>query len=264
MLAKTQNLFKTDEEFTPVEFVAKEQTAASRPAFGSEEPEFFVLASKVWEMIQSDKEFAAELDKVIAIEVEKRIVSVEKARLAACEVTIAQRMVEKENEGFEVGLKRAEIEVEKAKAELIKEVEIVKLDLRQQIQNVISEKQRILDEHQRVWLKALSTILKKFLVQNAGRIEAGIHHWLETQVSNFSAVEKLNIFVPEAEYLRLEKMAFSKNFSEFEILKDSKLNSGEFRIESKSGGVFFSAEQEMKKLDDLLVEMGCLEEATLA
>lgn len=260
VLAKTQNLFNNEDEFIPVEFKSTAKDSKPEPAFTPEKPEFFVLSSKIWQTIQSDKDFAAEIEKVITSEVERRLSKLAAVRLSECEVVIAQRQVQMEQEGFDAGLKRAEVELEKAKSELRAEVDCVKSGLKQQIENLVLEKQRILNEHQGVWLQAFSSLLKKFLVKNAGRIEAGLTTWLETQVSNFSSTEKLKVFIPESEFKKWELWGVAELATQYEISKDNKLKEGEFRIESKSGGLFFSSQHEMEKLDDLLAELGCLEE----
>lgn len=259
MLAKIQNSFENDEEFSPTDFGSTEKAGAPKEGFKEDKPEFFSVSSQVWETIQSDKDFASEIRKVIDLEVDKRVAQAEAKRLAEIEPVIAQKLIEKEKEGFETGLKKAASELESEKAELRKQIQEVTLILQQQIKNIISEKQRLLEEHQRNWLEAISLVMKKFLVKNAGRIEAGLSHWLETQVSNFSSIEKLKVFIPEAEFRKIKNCDMATDLANFEILKDAKLNEGEFRVESKSGGIFFSAQDEMNKLEDLLTDLGCLE-----
>jgi len=260
VLAKIQNSFENDEEFSPTDFGSTEKAATPKEGFKKDKPEFFSVSSQVWETIQSDKDFAAEIRKVIDLEVEKRVAQAEAKRLAEIEPVIAQKLIEKEKEGFEIGLKKAACELENEKTELRKQAQEASLLLQQQVKNIISEKQRLLEEHQRNWIDAISLLMKKFLVKNAGRIEAGLSHWLETQVSNFSSLEKLKVFVPEAEFRKIKNSDIVTDLANFEILKDAKLLEGEFRVESKSGGIFFSAQDEMNKLEDLLADLGCLEE----
>jgi flagellar biosynthesis/type III secretory pathway protein FliH len=228
-------------------------------------PDFFVLPSSLWATIKSDSAFAEELEKVIAQEVEKRVASAVANRLAEVEpVHVAQKQKEGFETGYGEGKKKAEDEYSNLKADLISQVELIKSELHGNLQSFLNEKQSLLMSHQASWLDALSILMKKFLVKNAGQIEAGIQQWLKTEVSNFQSNEKLKLHIPESQFERLEKMEIYLSATEFEFVKDVSLKNNEFRVETKSGGAFFSADVEMKKLDDMLRHISGLEDVQSA
>lgn len=297
MLAKTQNLFSENTEFVPVQFevstVKVEEPALESPQEGAQEtfqlsqysdgiqstesnqkvfsesqatkPDFFVLPSNIWSTLRSDSAFAEEIEKVIVQEVEKRVESAVANRLAEVEpIHVAQKQKEGFESGYGEGKKKADDEYSALKADLISQVELIKSELHGNLQSFLNEKQALLMSHQASWLEALSILMKKFLVKNAGQIEAGIQQWLKTEVSNFKSNEKLKLHIPESQFDRLEKMEIYLSANEFEFVKDISLKSNEFRVETKSGGAFFSAEVEMKKLDDLLRQISGLEESQSA
>ncbi len=294
-MAKIQNLFNLEDEFTPTQFSlgeikskplvtasikaegedpflfpthsSKESNSFEKRLVFTKEQEkkanFFILPSHLWSTLQSDESFAAEIRKVIDREVEQRIEKQSSEaiakRLAEAELVITSKTAEKEKEGYEAGLLESKTKSNADRTEFLRDAEELKKDLQQCIQNVIQEKQKLLDQHQRVWIDALSILMKKFLIKNAGQVEVGIQNWLQTQVTNFSAIEKLKLFIPESQFERMEKMGISPLATEFDLMKDKNLNNGEFRVEAKSGGLFFSSQQEMKKLEDLLAGLNDVE-----
>lgn len=294
MLAKTQNLSSENTEFVPVQFevsaVKVESPAPVEPqgedpeAFHPSQyndggpssqniekvfsesqttkPDFFELPSSLWASIRSDSAFAEQLEKVIAQEVERRVGSAVANRLAEVE---AVHVAQKQKEGFETGYteakKKVEDEYSAVKAELISQVELAKSELHENLKTFLNQKHELLINHQATWLDALSTLMKKFLVKNAGQIEAGIEQWLQNEISNFKSNEKLKLYIPESQFDRLEKMEIALSANEFEFIKDINLKSNEFKVETKSGGAFFSASDEMKKLEELLTKICGQEES---
>ncbi|MSP19063.1 MAG: hypothetical protein EXR74_05785 [Bdellovibrionales bacterium] len=216
--------------------------------------DFFTLPSIFWDSFNSDKELAREIEKVVVQEVEKRVrVTVENRLNEAAPIYRAER----QQEGYEAGKVQAEQEYSQLKEELKNEV-------KSQIDSFISEKQALLQSHQPIWLEAMSVLMKKFIVKNAGQIEAGIQNWLQTQVVNFSSDAKLLLIVPESQYVRLEKLGFLPLAQEFEFVKDCSLKPGEFKVECSAGGVFFSSEKEMEKLEQMLNEICHVEDLPIA
>ena len=216
--------------------------------------DFFTLPSIFWDSFNSDKELAREIEKVVVQEVEKRVrVAVEKSLNEAAPIYRAER----QQEGYEAGKAQAEEEYSQLKEELKNEV-------KSQIDSFITEKQALLQSHQPIWLEAMSVLMKKFIVKNAGQIEAGIQNWLQTQVVNFSSDAKLLLIVPEHQYVRLEKLGFLPLAQEFEFVKDCSLMPGEFQVECSAGGVFFSSEKEMEKLEQMLNGICHLEDLPIA
>ena len=273
MLAKTQNLSDLEENFIQTQFGKTNPTPPVREEFVSEKdynPDAFSIPADFWSALTADKCVAKEIERIISQEVQKRadqfeskIAEVLKTRLVELEHTQKTLSEQKEKEGYEAGFQKglqegnlkSETDYQALKIGLAQEVEVLKNEMRNWIQGFIDEKEKLLNVHQQHWIRALSHLLKKFLVKNSGQIEVGIQKWIETQVVNFRSEEKLKVFIPESQFKSISKLEISAVSPELEFIKDLSLKDNEFRIESSSGGIFFSASEQLNQLETMVEDI---------
>lgn len=271
MLAKTQNSYNTEEEFVLTQFESTSNLAPKIPepvkaefSKGQEyKPDVFALPPEFWSRLNSDHGVASEIERIIAAEVEKRYQVIEsqngevlKRRLNELEETQKVQLEIVKKEAFEKGIQEARIkgaqDFENEKQEWIAQVECLKKEMATWSEKLIEEKQQLLGSHQKDWLMAFSKLLKRFLVNHSGQIENGIGQWLETQVAQFKSEEKIKLFVPKEQFERLQKSTVSPVSATFEVLLDPALAANSFRVESQSGGCFFSPEEQISQLEKII------------
>lgn len=273
MLAKTQNLYNSQEEFVPVQF----ETKALEKPIPQEEPQsvfaekqeikldIFSLPTDFWSNLTSDKGVAQEIEKIIAQEVESRVkvfelknAEVLQEKLVELELQQKDASEKKQKEGFEAGFqegtRRAQEEFESQKQKWISECEALKSDMNQWVKGLIEEKHALLTAHEGDWLKGMSVLMKKFLVNQSGQVENGLKLWLENEISHFRSEEKLKILVPPVQFERLKKVGLSDSGEKLEVSPDSSLENNQFKVEAKSGGVFFSPDEQISKLEKLIAD----------
>lgn len=273
MLAKTQNLYNSQEEFVPVQF----ETKALEKPIPQEEPQsvfaekqeikldIFSLPTDFWSNLTSDKGVAQEIEKIIAQEVESRVkvfelknAEVLQEKLVELELQQKDASEKKQKEGFEAGFqegtRRAQEEFESQKQKWISECEALKSDMNQWVKGLIEEKHALLTAHEGDWLNGMSVLMKKFLVNQSGQVENGLKLWLETEISHFRSEEKLKILVPPVQFERLKKVGLSDSGEKLEVSPDSSLENNQFKVEAKSGGVFFSPDEQISKLEKLIAD----------
>jgi hypothetical protein len=207
--------------------------AKKEPQIRKEEPKKFELDEKFWQSLYSDPNIRKQLDFLIQKKVEER--------LSDELVTLKAKTIE---EAKKQALEEAKKESEAKSQQTLLALETVAKEL-------LEQKNTLLNAHAREWSDALSMLLKKFLVPNRKTSMEAIEEWLMTFLGEFANKGKIKIFLPE-HFLDVKNFTQTKNI----ILEEKRdLNEGEILCEVEGGGIFFSTQEELKKLEDKISEL---------
>lgn len=220
----------------------------------------FVLSTDFWTSILKEPWLKAELEK----RVEERVAEHLKKEKEAFEKTLEPLKVQVieesrklgQTEGFEKGLAEGRTKAEADFQPIRIECETKLADLTEQVKKVgeflLSEKKKLLADHEVAWSKALKELLVRFQVENALNLSSKIEAWMEERMDGFSKVDKVQVYLSPKEFTDLNRTAgelakFPWNFHE-----DKTLKPGEMRAECGDGGFFFSRPDWLAELDTWL------------
>jgi flagellar biosynthesis/type III secretory pathway protein FliH len=198
-----------------------------------EEPpkEEFGLPAPFWDWLSADSELRRDFDVMIETKAKARLE--EKFASLKAEVELKAR-----EEGHLEGMKQANESLHEA----LQRIEQV-------CAAVLKDKESLLRAHESDWCRAFSHLLKRFLVPNDERIVRNIEGWLTEGLSQFAESARIKIFLAESDWDHLAPALDSLGKQKWEILKDGALAVGEIRCECEGGGVFFSSQEELQKLE---------------
>jgi flagellar biosynthesis/type III secretory pathway protein FliH len=202
----------------------------------------FEMPSNFLSLVNSDPQLQGQLEDIVNARVEERInVLKEEARLAA------------QADGRAIG-------IEQGREEGLREVQANCERLSEIAGKMLERKAEVLKDHEALWCRAFSHLLKRFLIPRHGDIVADVNRWLETSLENFSTVHKLKLYLSTEDFELLRTFMRPDYNSRVELVKDSTMKNGEVHCETDAGGIFFSPQKEAEKLDELIQHFVTLRE----
>lgn len=194
----------------------------------------FSLPSAQWESIERDPVVKAEFDQRVERRARELILSESSAERAAI-------FEEARQAGFAAGAAEGRAQIEKSGEAL-----------RQLVDQVISEKQSLLRQHEPIWCDAIRHLMKRFLVPLTVERMASIHTWLEQAIGDLGEQAKIKILVGPS--LHADLVASGFTVPKCDWVLDKALSDREIRVEIEGGGIFFSIDEEWKKFERVLDE----------
>ncbi len=192
----------------------------------------FGLPDAFWGWMSADAGLRREFDKMIDARVAERLVE----RFETLKEQISK---EAEAAGLQKGLEQSALQVAEMTSKLDKVCE-----------QVIAEKTQVLKAHERTWMKAFSHLLRRFLVHRVAFASEEIERWLNESIGAFDSNGKIQIHVASSDFKHLSEALKSLDGKRWEIIQDGTLKPGELHCACEDGGVLFSSETELKKLDE--------------
>lgn len=115
------------------------------------------------------------------------------------------------------------------------------------------EKEQLLREHEKMWIKALARIVEKLHLDLSGQALRRIESWLEENLETFSGHQRLKILVSSENFKQLErKDIVDGGGRKWVFEEDDSLSPGVVHLESESAGIIFDPEEGLQKLWGLL------------
>jgi len=272
--AKNQILFKENDEFVATQFgmvkrdaeIPTEEVAPKFLETQDYKAKNFALTSDFLNVLYSDKAIAAEIDRIVSTELAQRIFELEEknkitlqSRLAELEEIQKAEVESKRREGLEQGLRegkiKADLDSKSERERWTVEVEELKEAMKKWTDGFHTEREALLNEHKVYWLELISIVMRKFLVPHSGQIKAGIEDWFNHQLDVFKSEEKIKVLIPPHQFECLQKNRIETNIAGLEFVQEPALKNNEFKVETRSGGVFFSAEEQVQRLGQMIKDM---------
>jgi len=191
----------------------------------------FGLPGDFWKWIAADIGLKREFDKMIDARVAERVVE----RFETFKAEVAK---EAEAVGFKKGLEQSGVRIGEATSKL-----------EQICAEVVLAKTSLLNEHEGQWMRAFSHMLRRFLVHRSSLASEEIERWLQDSIAAFETKGAVKIFLSTRDYRHLAKVIETLQGSRWKIEEDKTLQDGELHCACEDGGVLFSSEEEMKKLE---------------
>ncbi len=217
-------------EFHAVFFTPEGKTSTLQGSYNPAS-QGFDMQGEIWEAMLVDPSLRTRLDEWV----EKK--SSEKIEAALKELgTSVEEQARKT--GFELGRTQAV-------AEAVENEDRLKIIC----EELISQTSQILHNHEKIWIEALHRVLHSFLVDAPKASAEMIEKWVEGQRQEFFRQGKVVIYVSP------EDFGGSLPFSEagkWEWRLDTSLKAREIRAEAEGSGIFFSPDQQWKRLEEMM------------
>lgn len=209
-------------------------------AYSEPKDSAFQVTEALWTTIQSDAVLKANLDRLI----DERVGTEIRARVQAGERELREATI---REARETGLAEARAEARRESTHLRAEMDSV-------CQKVIEAGRAQLNLHEPIWVRALSLLLKRFLVPNDAEVVVRLQKWMRESLEGLTNQAEVRVFLPPAQYERLADTlgASGKGW----IWKsDPSLAEGDVRCETEMGGVIFSPGEQAARLERIVEEI---------
>lgn len=220
--------FATEGEST----VARDFAVYGRPT-----PEQFSLPTSFWDAIQRDPELRAEY--------ERRVESRAKELLEADATPQKQQIFDQaRKDGFEQGVQEGR-----------KQLQECQLHLENIAKQVIAEKVELLHQHEGIWVETVGHLMKRFLVPQTKERLANLKKWLEEAIGDLSRQAKIQVALAPSVMSEVKAITMAEETSHWDWVEDRSLNEMEIRVNLLGGGLLFSPQAELAKLEEKLKEV---------
>jgi len=115
-----------------------------------------------------------------------------------------------------------------------------------------TQKDVLLKNHEKEWLKALSYLIEKLQIKQKSLDFEALSHWLRDAVEEFSAKAPVTVFVSSADFQQLDLARSSENPALWTLQEDKSLNPGQVRVESNNAGIIFDRDKNFQKVLQML------------
>ncbi len=200
----------------------------------------FKVADALWTTLTTDPLLKGELDRLI----DARVGSEIRARVQAGEAALRQQTVE---EAREIGLAEA-----RAQTQL--EAQALRVEVESVCRSVVELSQRQLNDHEALWIRSLSLLMKRFLVPNDAGIVTRIQRWLKESIEELVDRGEVRVFLSPVQFGRLSASLDSTGEG-WAWQADAALADGELRCETNRGGVIFSPGEQWDRLEKVVQEI---------
>jgi len=220
---KNKKSSRDEEGFIPTGTTAKGVDFSVHPSF--------------WDIINNDPDLNREMEQRIEKMVELRV----RERTEQAAKGFRERVFEEAHtEGRSQGYLDAQGDI-KAAADRLEEV----------CASILSAKVELMRDHEREWVSALGHVLKRFLVKRQTEIISSIGTWVEDSLGVYAEQHKVKVYLAAGDFKTFSALGTSGRHWEFAM--DPSLTEGDLRCECAGAGVFFSAEEQLKKLEELVL-----------
>lgn len=199
----------------------------------------FRMGEELWTTLLTDASLRAELDRLvderIGAEIERRVgVGEQEWRQRAHEEARAEGLAE-------------------ARSQAAREAQMLRGEVAAVCAEIRSAGSARLNQHEPVWMRALGTLLRRFLVARPEESADRIRSWLRESLEGLESSAEIRVYVSPASFERL-----TGNLGEgsgWRWIADANLKEGEIRCETETGGVLFSPGEQADRLERLLTEL---------
>ncbi len=192
----------------------------------------FGLPDQFWSWLSGDAGLKREFEKMIEVRVQERL-----------EERFEQLKTQVMEEAEAAGMKRGLEASEQILTEMRQKIEAV-------CESVVKDKASLLRSHEAVWIHSFSHLLRRFLIHRSVLAADEIGSWLEESIGAFEAKGKIHISVSTQDKEIFAQAFQSLDSARWEIKSDPNLKEGEFHCACEDGGILFSSEEEMRKLEN--------------
>lgn len=210
--------------------IAQSEARPFRLLEGGKATPSFGLPETFWEWVKHDPEVSHQMQVHIDAQVEAEIAK-------RSHIAFEAARQKGEAEGVRLGREEAKREVD---AQLTHLTEVVTA--------ILKEKQKILFDHEDIWIAALGHLLKRFLVSGRELALAEIDKWLKEGLVNFEKTGKIRLHLSENDHRKLESILHQLPKANWELVRDLGLKDGEVHCETSAGGIYFSTDEELSRL----------------
>ena len=197
----------------------------------------FEFGSTFWDALNGDPTFKENLEHIIEKRVEGRIAK-EAERVLA----------EVKRKGYEEGL-------QEGLAASVSAYEGIKNMLSRLTEQMLSEREKLLHQHEKLWCEAFLHLLKRFLVPKSGEIVACIREWIVDSIKEYSTKGKIKIRLSPGVSGLVSQVMSPTPEDRWKIIPDKTLNENEISCEViDGGGIFHSQSHELKELEKRIHE----------
>lgn len=242
---KLEPEFTQDDEFKPFDVSKAESDFKSEPGITDSQ---FHVPDWYWDSLTNDPFVKQQLEKIVDIQAKAR-----------AEVKLNELREAATKEGHEAGVKLAQEELAKEVQKLNVEkglwVEEAGNRISKLIEDLISQKESLLRDHESRWAKTLLHILRRFHVGKAQEVTYSISDWIEQSLQEFKHKGKIRIYVAKSEFEKFKAAMVNDNTAasnRWELVFDDDLRPGEIRCDCGEGGALFSQAFEESELDRLI------------
>lgn len=205
--------------------------------------ESFRLAPGFWEAMTSNPLVREELRRELDARVEAAIAE----RLASkTESAFEEARDRGYHAGFEAGQRAG---LQDASSLVQERWKLIESKLSAVCGDILENRAVLLSAHERAWGAALRHLLRRFLVPQASSVGELVTAWLSEALARFSSSARILIRVSPDDYEQWAMHLPEKAGRAWEIQPDASLPVGEVSCECEDGGVVFSSNEELGKLD---------------
>lgn len=213
------------------------QPAASSGTFRGQEVESsrqFVLAGQAWEALLSDPEIRARVDILVNERAERR---------AAEEINAMKQAAIAE--GREQGERAAEQERETLVTQMKDSFDSI-------CRTILAEKEALLRTHEAQWCRAMSQVLKRFLVPLPQTTLDCVRAWMEENRDAFQRTGLVEVWLSPQAWRALGSKMTADDSSNWRLMEDTSLEDGQIRCTCDGVGFYFASDEQVARLETLI------------